>query len=395
MSVLGNLLTKAAANYGDDAFRVATNQVDDVAKAAAKTVAKKATKAAANYADNAVRATSNQLDDVARLMADKVDDGARALSNGVDDVMRVGSKNVAPVNPETLPNGWSDFQDFLSGKSPVERAIGKRVSKITKADLASYLDDIGYDSIGDKTKLWRGVEDAWYDNYIDGLYMDNKAKVADIISAHRNNPNIGDVQSLYIGNHGRTGAMDAELSDRLGIGRSNTPMRDYVRRSSVAGDFGSGSMGTDPTWAAGENGISTTAHERLHSFQNEATRWDYDDRVRQAYEQLSDDLKPYIHDDATISKFHNGRDVDYYSRPNEQEARMFQNYLNNKKFTRGSRASRIGEWGEEINPAFDRFLETLRGLSAEGVALPAIGIMGGAGVLGSLLGGSASDSRRA
>ena len=40
---------------------------------------------------------------------------------------------------------------------------------------------------------------------------------------------------------------------------------------------------------------------------------------------------------------------------------------------------RAGEWGNEINPAFDKFFDKLRDLSKRGVALPALAALFGGG----------------
>ena len=42
---------------------------------------------------------------------------------------------------------------------------------------------------------------------------------------------------------------------------------------------------------------------------------------------------------------------------------------------------RAGEWGNEINPAFDKFFDKLRDLSKRGVALPALTALFGGGAL--------------
>jgi hypothetical protein len=75
---------------------------------------------------------------------------------------------------------------------------------------------------------------------------------------------------------------------------------------------------------------------------------------------------------------------------------MFQNYLDAKNYTsRNVGASRANEWGDEINPAFDKFIDKLRELSSRGIALPAAaGLLGGGSVLGSLLGGGNDNNQR-
>lgn len=355
MSILSNLFGK----YGDD-----------IAKAATKTI-------------------SNKADDAVRVMASYADDLARPISNKTDDIVRIGSKNVAPINPDTLPSGWDDLDKLLSGKSPVEQAIGKSRGKITKNDLIDYLTEYGYDTTGDKNQLWKTAEDAFYNNWADDMYSKDAGNVVEYIDKRRwNQDKLGGVQEPYIGAKGRVGRLDAELSDRLGIGRSNTPFNDTFRGGGLGNYSSDGTISAHPTWSVGEDGISTVGHERLHSFQNESKKWNYDDSVAQAYNQLHEDLAPFIHDEETVLKrFNEPGKIKYWSNPDEQEARMFQNYLDSKKFTnRGGVSSKLNEWGEEINPAFDKFLNTLRDLSKKGIALPAVtGVAGGGAILSSLL----------
>ena len=381
MSILSNLVS----SYGDDIARAAGNKIDDVARIAA-----------------------NKADDVARIAANKADNAPSVLNSLFDGsggreagaVTRFGSQNVAPVNPETLPNGWNELGEFLSGKSPVEQAVGKSRSKITKQDLVNYLEDLGYDTDGSKSELWKGAEDAFYEDFVDQLYQNDAGKVADMLNTRRwNSDKLGNVQDMYLGTGGRTGRLDAELSDRLGIGRSNTPKLDRLNNiyGGAAGDYSSGAIGVSPTWTSGDDGVSTVAHERLHSFQNEARGWDYDEAVRQAYNELHDDLAPFIHDRDTIVERYGTGKADYWAEPNEQEARMFQNYLDAKNYTsRNVGASRANEWGDEINPAFDKFIDKLRELSSRGIALPAAaGLLGGGSILGALLGGKDNTQNRA
>lgn len=348
------------------------------------------TNAFTNYGDDVVRTAANQYgDDALRIMSSYSDDIARTAGKNMDDIVRVGSKNVAPINPETLPAGWDDLDKLLSGKSPVEQAIGKSRGKITKTDLINYLEDVGYDTAGDKNQLWRNVEDAFYDNWADDMYAKDAGNVVDYINTRRWNPEkLGGVQEPYIGAKGRVGRLDAELSDRLGIGRSNTPFNDTFHGGGM-GNYAEGTISADPMWATGEDGISTVAHERLHSFQNEANAWNYDDQVKAAYNKLHEDLQPFIHDRETIAqRFKEPGKIDYWAKPTEQEARMFQNYLDAKNYVkRGFSPSKSNEWGKEINPAFDRFIKTLQELSGKGIALPAIatGVVGGGAILGNLL----------
>lgn len=191
---------------------------------------------------------------------------------------------------------------------------------------------------------------------------------------------------------GYTAAADNALSERLGIAPGNTLKRNgrydstrslgrYAHR--VNNGWGQqhkgGNVAISPSKTADpEDAISTMAHERLHSFQNEATNPDnatgrYNKEVLDAYNDLNKDLKEFIHDNGTVASRY-GRSA-YWAKPIEQEARMLQNYLENKGYTDSGHMKnkyRAGEWGNEINPAFDKFFDKLRELSKKGVALPAI-----------------------
>lgn len=308
--------------------------------------------------------------------------GSGSYSNTVE---RVGSADVAQVDPETLPAGWERLKKYLdTSKTRVEDAVGKARSKITKNDLIQYLNDYGYDTEGTKDQLWQNVKDQLDDEVLDDLYNEGASDAADIIALRRRS-DMPSIENVYMGNKGRTGALDAEFSDRLGIGRSNTPMSDQLvtYNSSAQGDYGAGTIGTDRTWATGEAGVSTAAHERLHSFQHEARLGKYDDRVIEAFNELDYDLAPLIHDKDTISKYWGGRKTDYYFDRNEQESRMLQDYLEYKNYTqRYMHGNRKYEYGEEIIPPFDKFFAKLRELSKKGIALPAIGaLFGGAALL--------------
>jgi hypothetical protein len=110
----------------------------------------------------------------------------------------------------------------------------------------------------------------------------------------------------------------------------------------------------------------------LHSFQHEADAQGgrYTEDVKNAYKDLQKDLLPLLHSRSQIRKNH-ARNLDYYGSRIEQESRMLQDYLDQKGYTDSKRMGR-GEYGDEINPAFDKFFDKLRELSKKGVALPAI-----------------------
>lgn len=177
-------------------------------------------------------------------------------------------------------------------------------------------------------------------------------------------------------NNSRTYELDKELSDRLGIGRSNTLKRDNANPYDSYGSYdatsGVISVGNN---AKGENGVSTIAHERLHSLQNENDIGRFDSRVLDAYKELSDSLKGFLKSDEELKEIYNSdvTNIGYWGNKEEQEARMLQQYLKNKGFVKDD-ALRAKEWGDEVNSAFDKFFNKLRELSKKGVALPAVAI---------------------
>ena len=94
---------------------------------------------------------------------------------------------------------------------------------------------------------------------------------------------------------------------------------------------------------------------------------------------MSKDLNKYLKTPEETAKRY-AFDADYWGNEREQQSRMLQQYLENKGFTRGGlQKSNIGEWGNEINPAFDKFFDKLRDLSKRGVALPALTALFGGG----------------
>jgi hypothetical protein len=152
--------------------------------------------------------------------------------------------------------------------------------------------------------------------------------------------------------------------------------------SAAGGDYAAGAIGTNASWATGENGVSTTAHERLHAWQG-IDKYDWDEDVVEAIDELRRELKKYYHDVDTIKKYWGNSRTDYYAEDVEQEARMLQSYLDNEGFTNTTRknSEKGTEWGDEIKPAFDRFFKKLRALSKKGIALPAIAGLFGLGAL--------------
>jgi hypothetical protein len=197
---------------------------------------------------------------------------------------------------------------------------------------------------------------------------------------------------------------DAEFSDRLGIGRSNTIKRNNIWSEDLNADGeykpDEYALAVDPLLNK-ENAVSTLAHERLHSFQFEAPQGRYDKRVLDAYNELSKDLKPYIHDQATVDErygkyYKDNLNGKYWASNIEQESRMMQQYLDNKGYTnRTVDGPRKNEYGEEINKAFDKFFDKLRALSKKGVALPALtALFGGGAIAGALTSGKDDKKKK-
>lgn len=304
-----------------------------------------------------------------------------------ENVKRVGSSAVAPVREETLPDGWKELEKYLdTSNDRLSLAIGKPRSKITKQDLINFLEDYGYDTEGTKDDLWKNalmciddmaLEDLYNAGGSAGMFLQNRLPF-------RHNDKLTDVTNYYIGAKGRTGRLDAEFSDRLGIGRSNTPMSDRLVNpySGAGGDYSQGAFGTNATWATGESGVSTAAHERMHAWQD-INKFDWDEEVVDAIDELRGELKKFYHDEDTIKKYWGNSKTDYYMEDIEQEARMLQSYLDNEGYTNTYRktSEKGTEWGNEIKPAFDKFFEKFRDLSKRGKALPAIAGLFGLGAM--------------
>lgn len=215
---------------------------------------------------------------------------------------------------------------------------------------------------------------------------------------------------------GLTAAADEVLSERLGIAPGNTikyngpaDVRNaYGRYSKTAKNLAL----TKSNVADPEQAVSTMAHERLHSFQNEAdlnrgkygATNRYDKRVTDAFDDLRKDLeeaKVYKSYPETAERY-GSKDAEYFYNTKEQEARMLQQYLNNKGYADlaelrrpNTGKSRSGEFGTEVNAAFDKFFEKLRALSKKGVALPAItALLGGGAIAGALTSGKDDKKKK-
>ena len=215
---------------------------------------------------------------------------------------------------------------------------------------------------------------------------------------------------------GLTAAADEVLSERLGIAPGNTIKYNgpadvrsaYGRYSKTAKNLAL----TKSNVADPEQAVSTMAHERLHSFQNEAdlnrgkygATNRYDKRVTDAFDDLRKDLeeaKAYKSYPETAERY-GSKDAEYFYNTKEQEARMLQQYLNNKGYADlaelkrpNTGKSRSGEFGTEVNAAFDKFFDKLRALSKKGVALPAVtALLGGGAIAGALTSGKDDKKKK-
>lgn len=382
--------------------------------------------------------SGNQLKDVnnlkpttdADIMRSVALPGSNKKAKITNGVKRIGSDNVAPVDESTLPKGWKELRDILDEKyvDDITKKFGYKngdFSKITPEQYEKYILDV--QTSPGKKKGWQNQFE-FKKSYMDADEYKKELKNMAMYEAKRKA--INDIQNMDLpqaqknaidtainsmdyyatddnrrylshympGGEGKemfannaASEADAEFSDRLGIGRSNTIKRNNIWSEDLnaSGEYKPDeyALAVDPLLNK-ENAVSTLAHERLHSFQFEAPQGRYDKRVLDAYNELSKDLKPYLHDQATVDK----RYGKYYSKDNldgkywasniEQESRMMQQYLDNKGYTnRTVDGPRKNEYGEEINKAFDKFFDKLRTLSKKGVALPAITALLGGGAI--------------
>lgn len=317
-----------------------------------------------------------------------------ALASGDAEINRVGSANVAPVDPATLPESMRAVKGFIDKDyiKDIEKHAGKKYADMNDSELLDY-------ALSKRKPEDRDIMRVAYEDMIRG--GSSARKIAESAAKNDYLSAIGETEysdasgdglmeyllnhGNQIGNNSRTRAADIELSDRLGIAPGNTFMRDNANPYDSYGSYSpydtTISIGDK---AVGENAIGTIGHERLHSFQTEALMNRYDKEVLDAYRDLSKDLDKYIKNDAEIAKLHadDPADLAYWGNKDEQQARMLQQYLENKNFTKtGSIRNRAKEWGNEINPAFDKFFDKLRDLSKRGVALPALTALFGGGAL--------------
>ena len=293
------------------------------------------------------------------------------------------------IRPETMP---TEGVDVLS-REAAGMKLKDRKEYITKNLLGG-----------------KSVDDATLDDLFDVYYAGNperrkemESRVAELDVRYRNAPNIRDTilrntrdsfakkikrtinkaAEAPSQRGGNAGALDTIISERLGIAPGNTNKRQakYDMEKSAWGRYRGDSkdLAVNPLQTDPEKALSTAAHERLHSFQNEsgADSGRYDKEVNEAYKELRKELIPYLHTLSQIRKDHYGN-YGYYSERIEQEARMLQDYLDAKGYTKSNRMTKP-EYGEEINPAFDKFFDKLRDLSKRGIALPALAALFGGG----------------
>lgn len=365
----------------------------------------------------------------------------QAMRDRAADILGNWKKNGVPenelynaINPDTLPLGYKeaiDVLDNMDAKKYLKDNLG--VTDIKKAKFDKVLDylfgdnedakrariemrDQQIESAKQKAKLLGlpGPSKNFVPTVEAQLREEVEYKMAKDISKSLKGISVdaqtGEVMPLTAKNlerldpkkhsfrTGYTAAADEAFSERLGIAPGNTPK--YNGRIDVRGAYGRYSH---PMYGVGgdlaiferkidnpEDAISSVAHERLHSFQNETTNsannaGRYSKEVEDAFKDLRKDLEQHYKSwDETAKRYGGGRGNVYWNSAKEQEARMLETYLQNKGYTDApgmKNKYRAGEWGNEINPAFDKFFDKLRDLSKRGVALPALTALFGGGAL--------------
>ena len=338
----------------------------------------------------------------------------------------VKNKLYDKIDPSTLPKGYSELSKLLDSASSSDNVIAKRVAeKIgTDSPLDADLDKVlDYLYVGDnrekrvfKQVLEDKIKKFEKDAKALGLDIDDprdrmtksemyklfgkawdKAKQEEIDKIVQMSDGADIMNALIDTAHrgirtGTAGGLDTALSERLGIAPGNT-----IKISSDRyGDYGNPQsagrynryykdIAINSKGSKVESQVSTMAHERLHSFQNEARPDNlgrYSKEVSDAYLELQKDLTPFLKSKDEIANRYGRHKADYWASDIEQEARMLQNYLENTGITNNALSSiASGEWGDEINPAFDKFFEKLRKLSKKGIALPAVAGLVGIGTL--------------
>lgn len=345
------------------------------------------------------------------------------------------------IDESTLPAGYKEFREIVdSGKSYAKEKLG--AESANKADLRRVVEYL-YDDTAKQEEMLRNVKieesndaarRAMYglaprksgssfsekmlrraaDEKLTKEFTEKIGKIENRVpelmnSLRRYNPSDLSVRK------GLTAAADELYSERLGIAPGNTIK--YNGPADVRNAYGRYSKQsknlalTRSNVSDPEQAISTVAHERLHSFQNEAdlnrgkygVTNRYDKRVTDAFDELRKELedKKIYKSGSDIAERYGSKDASYYASTNEQEARMLQQYLNNKGYTDLQQLKsvytdkgRSGEFGNEVNAPFDKFFEKLRALSKKGVALPALTALFGGGAIAGALSSGKDDKKK-
>lgn len=327
----------------------------------------------------------------------KVTDKMRARADMLTKTTDIPARNelYSKIDAETMPKTGIDViaaeAEGIKGQKAKRDYITKKYLGVDKADdltldqaAEAYYDMFPTDKQDFIRQVKRIVDSSFYGDNVKEQILENSRKAL----IKRLKTRVNKAADATTKRGGYAGAADTALSERLGIAPGNTNKRTaaYDDKGS-AGRYRTGARELavkeqfDP-----ENAVSTVAHERLHSFQAESKPeilGRYSDEVKQAYNELSSELKQFRHTQREIAKRY-GYKTKYWSTPDEQEARMFQQYLQNKGYTDAPQVkngARANEWGDEINPAFDKFIDKLRDLSKRGIALPAITALFGGGAI--------------
>lgn len=299
------------------------------------------------------------------------------------------------IDKETLPKTGIDVianeADGMSQKAKREY-ITKKYLGVDNADnltleeaAEAYYDMFPNEKQDFARQVKRVMDNPWYEDSTKNRILENSRQKL----VKRIKTRINKAADSTTKRGGYTGAADTALSERLGIAPGNTNKRTAAYDDKdTAGRYRTGAreIAVKENKLDPENAISTMAHERLHSFQAESkpeVLGRYSDEVKQAYNDLSKELKQFRHTQREVSSRY-GYKTKYWYTPDEQEARMFQQYLQNKGYTDAPQVktgARANEWGNEINPAFDKFIDKLRDMSKRGVALPAITALFGGGAI--------------
>lgn len=311
------------------------------------------------------------------------------------NVKRIGNSAVAEVDAKTLPAGYEKVKKYLetSPNDVLYNALGVNLDDVDVSEwgdiIKNWIEEQGYEADKNVANNLHKVREIVAEQLAEELSLDGSPYAQFVQTRNalaKDNPGkgVGVKDHTISANNDQiyqtdAGKLDREYSERLGIGRSHTPMSDNAVAGDAQGVYFAGGIGVKPEFAQGETGVSTIAHERLHSWQN-ARRGQWDDRVIDAIDDLRGELKDFYHTKDQIKKYRkSGESLDYYANEHEQEARMLQSYLDNEGYTNTWKKNVADgtEWGDEVKPAFDKFYKKLRSLSKAGVALPAVAVLFG------------------